>query len=140
MVTKTFPPAKRDALKLNLDRLPAKLRVASNEPRAVVRIEMTDVGFAPVDVERPAGAYRVEVGKPGFVSYQTTVTVNPGEAADIRASLSPESLTKKWWFRTAAGIVATGAVVTTYFLTRSEPAPERPPLDGGGLGWTVRIP
>src|SRR5258706_14185160 len=81
MVTRTFPPAKRDTLKLNLDRLPAKLRVASNEPRAVVRIEMTDVGFAPVDVERPAGAYRVEGGKPGFVSYQTTVTLNPGEAA-----------------------------------------------------------
>jgi hypothetical protein len=140
VVTKTFKPGQRGALELNLDKLPAKLRISSNERDAVVRVGLMDVGYAPVDVDRPAGAYRVSVEKAGFDSYETTVRVNPGEAADIKARLKPETITQKWWFWTAAGVLVSGAVVTTYFVTRSEPAPERPPLDGGGLGWTLEVP
>lgn len=140
LLTKTFKPGARQTLALNLDLLPARVRVSSNEQGARVRIGAFDVGYAPVDVERPSGAYSVKVEKPGFNSYETTVRVNSGEAADIKARLSHTPITQKWWFWTAAGVLVTGAVVGTYFATRSEPAPERPPLDGGGLGWTVQVP
>ena len=140
LLTKTFAPGARQSLVLNMDKLPAKLRVSSNESRAVVRIDSMDVGYAPVEIERPTGAYSVSVEKSGFASYETMVRVNPGEAADIKATLSPTPFTQKWWFWTAAGVLVTGAVVGTYFATRSEPAPQRPPLDGGGLGWTVQVP
>jgi hypothetical protein len=140
VVTKTFEPGKRDKMDLNLDSLPAHLRVSSNEPRSIVRIDRIDVGYAPAEVERPAGPYNVSVLKPGFVTYETTVRANPGEAADIKATLRHEQalLIHQWWFWTAAGVLVTGAVLTTYFATR--PAPERPPLDGGGLGWTIQVP
>ena len=139
VVTKTFEPGKRDKLELNLDRLPAKLRVSSNEPRSLVRIDSIDVGYAPSDVERPAGPYNISVQKPGFVTYETTVRANPGEAADIKATLRHEkaSLLGQWWFWTAASVFVTGAVLTTYYATRS---PQRPALDGGGLGWTIQTP
>ena len=141
VVTKTFEPGKHDVLELNLDKLPAKLRVSSNELRSIVRIDLADVGYAPVDINRPAGAYKVRVEKNGFVAYETTVKVNPGEEADIKATLAVERtpVTKKWWFWTAAGVFVTGTVVATYLATRSEPAPQRPPLDGGGLGWTLEV-
>jgi hypothetical protein len=47
-------------------------------------------------------------------------------------------LTGKWWFWTAVGAVVVGSAVGTYYATR--PDPERPPVDGGGLGWSVRVP
>jgi tetratricopeptide (TPR) repeat protein len=142
LLTKTFDPGKRDQFELNLDKLPATLRVSSNQPQAIVRINRIDVGYAPAEIERPAGAYDVSVQRPGFVTYETLVRANPGEAVDIMASLKQEkaSLVKKWWFWTAAGALVGGAVLTTYLATRSEPAPERPPLDGGGLGWTIQTP
>jgi hypothetical protein len=140
LITRTYKPHTDQQETLNLDRLPARVRVSSNELRARVRIDAFDVGYAPVDVERPTGTYGVLVEKPGFTSYETTIRVNPGEAADIKASLSPTPLTQKWWFWTATGVLVTAAVVGTYYATRSEPTPQRPAIDGGGLGWTVQVP
>ena len=140
VVSKTFAPGSRANVSLNLARLPASLRVSSNEARSVVRIDQTDVGFAPVEVERPADSYMISVEKPGFFSYETRVRVNPGEAADIRATLSAKPITQKWWFWSVVGFAVTGAVVGTYFATRSSPTPERPPPDGGALNWAVRVP
>jgi hypothetical protein len=140
VITKTFKPGARQFLTLNLDRLPAKLRVSSNERQSAVHINRIDVGYAPAQVERPAGSYTVRVEKAGFAAYETTVKVNAGEAADIKARLSPTPITQKWWFWTVAGVLVSGAVVGTYYATRSEPAPQRPPPDGGALGWAVELP
>jgi hypothetical protein len=140
VITKTFEPGKHVALELNLDKLPAELRVSSNEERSVVRIDQSDVGLTPVEVVRPAGLYNVRVEKPGFSAYETTINVNAGEAADISAKLSRTPVTQKWWFWTAAATAVAGMVVTTYYLTRSEPAAQRPPVNGGGLGWAVEVP
>ena len=140
VANRTFSPGTSQVLTLNLDKLPATLRVSSNEDRSLVRVDLIDVGYAPIEVQRPAGPYLVAVEKPGFSSYETHVKMNPGEDVDIKASLKPTPITQKWWFWSGVGIVVTGAVVGTYFATRSPPAPERPALDGGGLGWTLKVP
>ena len=140
VATRTFSPGTSQVLTLNLDKLPATLRVSSNEERSLVRVDLIDVGYAPIEVQRPAGPYLIKVEKPGFSSYETRVKMNPGEDADIKATLTPTPITQKWWFWSAVGVVATGAVVGTYFATRSPPPPERPALDGGGLGWTLKVP
>jgi hypothetical protein len=72
--------------------------------------------------------------------YETTADIAPRQRADLVATLREErpSLLSRWWFWTAAAAVVTGAAVTTYAVTR--PEPQRPPLDGGGLGWTVPAP
>ena len=140
LANRTFAPGTSSTLTLNLDKLPATLRVSSNEEKSVVRVDLIDVGYAPIEIQRPAGPYMIAVEKPGFSSYETRVKVNPGEEADIKAKLTHTPITQKWWFWSGVGLVVTGAVVGTYFATRSGPAPERPALDGGGLRWTLKVP
>ncbi len=133
-------PSSREALPLVLERLPGTLRIESNELRAVVTVDDLDVGIAPVTLKRPPGRYHVVVRKKGFVTYDTHADLEAGERVDLRAVLSLEEmgLTQRWWFWTAVGAVVVGTAAGTYYATR--PEPERPPLDGGGLGWTVRVP
>jgi len=137
VVNKIFPPGVTISLNLELDLLPATLHVASDSPLAVVTINAVDVGVTPVDVSRPAGEFRVAVKKPGFVTYETDVLAHAGERVDLMANLKPYKppLTQKWWFWSAAAVLVGGVVVVTYAATR--PAPTRPPLEGGGLGWTL---
>lgn len=141
VINKTFTPGSHQKLVLNLDKLPGSLRIASDRDNAVVRVNALDVGVAPVEVTRPAGYYRISVAKPGFVTYETAVSLRPGEQAAIRAPLKPEGaqLHKKWWFWTAAGAVIAGAAVGTYYATRDDPQQVRPPLETGGLGWNVKV-
>lgn len=142
VVNRSLGPGSTGTLELVLDRLPAQIRVNSNVADAVVRVNDVDVGNPPADVSRAAGRYHVVVGKRGFVSYDTEITLRPGEKVDLDATLRPEqtALTQRWWFWTGAGVLVAGAVVGTYFLTRPSPEPTRPPTDGGGLGWSLRVP
>ena len=112
IVNRTFLPGSTTDLKLELDRLPATMHITSNQPGAVVTVNGSDVGVAPVDVSRPAGSYRLVVKKDHFVTYESQVQVQAGEEANLEAKLFAEStsLTQRWWFWTAAGVVAEGAV------------------------------
>lgn len=140
VVTKTFAPADRPEVVLDLQSLPATLRIAADRSGAVVAVDDLDVGVAPVQLTRPAGTYAIVVRKPGFVTYQSRVKVGPGEQPSIQATLPEQTtpVTKKAWFWGAAAVVVAGAAVGTYFLTR--PDPERPPPNGGALGWVVTVP
>jgi PEGA domain len=142
VVNKTYRPGQAVAERWVLSELPATIRISSNEARALVSVNGKDVGIAPIDVIRPAGSYRVEVSKPGFVPYAAEVRVKAGQESALRSTLVPEppSLLGKWWFWTAAISLAGGVATATYFVTRSEAQPQRPPLDGGTLGWAARIP
>ncbi|AKV02889.1 TonB-dependent receptor [Labilithrix luteola] len=133
-------PGDRRALHLSLDRLPATLHVAADRTNAVVTVDDLDVGVAPVTLLRPAGKHRVLVRRAGFLPYETDAVVRPGQRVELVANLREDkpSLLSRWWFWTAAGVVVTGAALTTYALTR--PEPERPAVNGGGLDWTVRAP
>jgi hypothetical protein len=141
IVNRTFLPGSATELKLELDRLPATMHITSNEAGSVVTVNGADVGVAPVDVSRPAGSYRLIVKKDHFVTYESQVEVQAGEEANLEAKLFAEktAITQTWWFWTAAGVVVAGAAVGTYFVTRTSPTPERPALDGGGLGWTLKV-
>jgi hypothetical protein len=136
----TFRPGSTTGLPLVLDRLPATLHIDADQDGAVVVVNGSDVGVAPVDVSRPAGSYRVVVSKPGFVTYEAQLVAQAGERAELRAKLPVEkkALTQRWWFWTAAGVLVVGAAGSiAYFATRPPP-PERPPLNCGGLGWCAQ--
>jgi hypothetical protein len=138
LVRRSYGPGSRHRLDLTLARLPATLQISANVEGALVRVADADVGPVPVEVLRPAGSYQVRVEKSGFDPYETSVTVRPGEQSALSARLVPEShpLTGRWWFWAgAAGVVATGVLVT-YVLTRPEPDP--PPYDRGSTGWLVQ--
>jgi hypothetical protein len=139
-LTRSFGPGDKATLPLDLRRLPALIRVSTNQPGAVVTLGGVDVGAAPVEISRLAGSYPVLVRKPGYVSYAATVDVKAGEEANLRAVLVEQAtpLYQKTWFWTVAVGVVAGAVTATYIATR--PALERPTPDGGGLGWVVKVP
>jgi hypothetical protein len=140
LVTKTVTPGSTPSIVLDLESLPATIHIASNRPGSVVTIDALDVGLAPTQVTRPAGVYLVAVRKPGYVPYETNVKVGPGESPTLQATLAEEKqpITKKVWFWAALAAVVAGAATVTYFIVR--PEPQRPPPDGGGLGWVVTLP
>ena len=123
-----------------LDRLPALVHVSSNQEGAIVTVDDRDVGSVPVDISRQPGNYRFTVSKPGFRRYETSVTVQPGQELSLSAALAKQesSILGRWWFWTIAGVVVAGAGLSTYALTRGESTVQEP-LDGGGLGWTVKL-
>lgn len=139
VVRRELAAGSREKLPLVLDELPATLRISANEKNALVEVDGRDVGPAPVDVRRAAGEYKVRVTKTGFVTYETRVRVPAGGEVDVRVPLKKRepALTEKWWFWSAIGVVTSGAAVATYFAARPEAT--RPPLDGGGLDWAVRV-
>ena len=133
-------PGSSGAVRLELKRLPAQLRITSKPARAAVAVDGLDVGLAPLTLSRPAGRYRISVRKDGYVDYNATTLLQPGEQRTLQAPLPLErtSLTERWWFWTGVGVAIAGAILITYAVTR--PDPERPALSGGGLGWTVEVP
>ncbi len=136
----TLAPGAAVTRKLELDRLPAQIRVTSNQAGAQVLVNEADVGLTPLEISRPAGKYHVIVKKPGFLVFDTSTTADPGQSLNVTAMLREDkpALTQRWWFWTGVGVVVLGAAVTTYALTR--PDPQRPAVNGGGLGWSVRSP
>ncbi len=138
IVNRTLAPGERATLNFELEKLPATLKVTSSVAGAIVRVGAVDVGPVPVDVRRAAGSYPVRVVKEGYVDYETSLTVKPGEEAKINAVLVEESfdIAEQWWFWVSiAGALGTAATVT-YFAVRPEPEP--PPYEGGSSGWVVR--
>lgn len=142
VVNKTFAPGAGPPLSLELDKLPASIKVTSNVADAIVRLNGADVGNPPVEVSRSAGTYRVVVSRKSFVGYETEVTLSPGQHVELAADLRKENppLTSKWWFWTGAAVLLAAAATTTYFIVRSNEEPQRQPTDGGGLGWSLRVP
>jgi tetratricopeptide (TPR) repeat protein len=140
VVNKQFDAGRAYTLELELDELPATLRVASALRGAQVFVDGAALGPAPLEVVRPAGDYRIAVKKDGFVPYETHVSLKAGEQTTLRATLPEERrpVTRRWWFWSAAAVVVAGAAVSTYLLTR--PTPERPEVGGGSLGWAVPVP
>lgn len=138
VVNKTLTPGSKSEIVLELDKLPATLKVGSSVGGAIVRVGEIDVGPVPATVLRPAGKYQVVVSKDGYVPYETTLTVQPGEEAKIDAVMTEESMNvaEQWWFWTSIVAGLGTAATITYFAVRPEPDP--PPYDGGSSGWVVR--
>ena len=136
-VKKEYSPGQSAQLDLELALLPARLNISADAADSVVTLNDLDVGTAPVKLERKGGSYRVLIRKPGYVPYETRVNAKPGDDVNIVGKMRVEepSLLERWWFWAIAGTVIAGATVGTYYATR--PDPERPPPNGGTLGWVV---
>jgi hypothetical protein len=142
VINRTLTPGATVPLRLELDRLPATLRVTSAPSGAIATVNGADVGPTPIDVLRPAGTHRIVVKKAGRVPYEASISTQPGEQVKILATLPEDrpALTERWWFWTAAGVVVAGAAAATYLATRTDPEPTRTEVSGGSFGWRVRVP
>lgn len=126
----------RAKVALSLTAMPAKLKIDANTGRAAIRLDDVDVGVAPILLVRPAGSYRVEVNKAGFVPYTANVNLREGQQTDLLARLSEDvPITKRWWFWAGAGgvvVVAAVAVLAGVLLTAD------PTYNDGSLDWVAR--
>ncbi len=140
VINKTFRPGEKTVLALSADALPATIHVSSNTEGSAVSLDGLDIGIAPVEVTRPSGTYSLLVRREGYVEYKSQIKAEPGGALKLSAELTPVTtpITKRWWFWAGAGAIVVTAVLVTFFATR--PAAERPPVDGGGLGWALQVP
>lgn len=140
VVNRTFAAGSSTPLDLHLDTLPATLRIVADRESALVTVDGKDVGPAPVDVLRPAGTYHLVVSKVGYVTFDQTVKVGPGESLRVSATLRVDepSITRRWWFWAGSAALVGGVAFGTWYLTR--PAPTRPEVDGGSLGWKIQVP
>ena len=138
VVQKSYRAGEKATLDLRLDVLPATISLKSEPAAAIVRIDKREVGVAPIEFQRPAGRYVLEVVQDRFVTYTTTLDLRPGQRTDlpVKLALYEAPIYKKWWFWTGAAAVVAGGAVLTYALTR--PAPVPPPFDGGSTGWVVQ--
>jgi len=129
-------------LDLALRDLPATIEISADQKGAIVTVDGKDLGPVPLSLVRPAGAYRVVVERDGYQTAEALLRVAAGQQATYRAKLPADEPTvlEKWWFWTIAGVAVSGAVVGTYFATRSEPEPTRQRASDGSLGFKVPIP
>jgi hypothetical protein len=137
LVRRSWRAGRRAELDLRLDELPATVRIRSTPEGAVVRVDGREVGVAPVELERRAGQYELEVVLDGYETYTATLDLGPGQRSDLTAELVEHStpIYERWWFWTGAAAIVAGAAVVTWAATRPEPEP--PPYDGGSTGWVV---
>jgi hypothetical protein len=138
-IRKEPKPGSREEIPVSMTQQPAQIRIASSVVGAVVRVDGVDVGLAPVIVSRPPGARLVSITNPGYVPYESKLTLKPGQVVPLDAQLEPEKtpITKQWWFWSGAAVLLAGVGVATYFIVR--PAPQRPETDRGGLGWVAEV-
>jgi hypothetical protein len=137
LVSRSYHAGETASLDLHLDVLPATIAIHSEPASAIVRVDSREVGLAPIEFQRPAGQYKLEVLADHYETYKAALDLSPGQRADMTARLNPytEPLTKKWWFWTGVAVVVAGGAVVTYFVTR--PAPQPPPYDAGSANWLV---
>lgn len=124
-------------LDLHLDILPATIVIKSEPSQGIVKLDGREVGVAPIEFQRPAGNYKLEVVRDRFETYSASLALSPGQRAELTTKLSPYTapLTKRWWFWSGAIAIVAGGILLTYFVTR--PTPQPPPYDGGSAGWVV---
>jgi hypothetical protein len=135
VLRRSYRPGEEAKLDLVLDELPATVAIQSDPGSAIVHIDGREVGLAPIEFERRAGSYKLEVTLRGYDSYKAALDLQSGQRLDLTTKLNAyrQPLTKKWWFWTGAVAVVAGGAVLTYFLAR--PAAQPPPYDGGSTNW-----
>jgi len=138
LLSKEFAPGATEELPIKLQELPATVRIESDQVRAVVMVDGRDVGLAPVRLTRPAGTYQLQILKQGFVPYETSLRLTPGQNMQLTARLTPEreSITQKWWFWGGTAAIVAGGVTAVYLLSR--PASQPPPYERGTMDWLAQ--
>ncbi len=140
VVNESFEPGQSRDLDLTIARLPASVLIDADPDGAIVIVDGREVGPTPRTLERRAGTYHVVVEKDGYVPYEQSISLRPGQHVDIRAELPIDEpgIHQRWWFWASLVGAAASVAVTTFVVAR--PEGERPPPDCGTLGWCIDAP
>lgn len=107
------------------------LDIASTPPGATVQIDGAPAGATPLHglAMRP-GKHVLVLEKPGFARLSHPFEMRATGTLQSMFTLSREHtpLAHRWWFWTAIGVVALGAVAITVAATRDSGDPHLPPI------------
>lgn len=93
------------------------VRVESNLPNALVRLDGEPVGFGTADETVRPGSHTLEVSAENFSTFRRTFTAVVGENLTVRAVLSDRrTILSSPWFWTGVGAVVVGAVIASIVL------------------------
>lgn len=139
IVQKTYRPGEHAQLDLTLAELKAHVRVTSDPPGAVVRVDGREAGVTPLELERRAGRYRMQLELRAYNVIEHDLSLAAGQQLDLTPRLTRyvRPVTRTWWFWTSMGGAIAGAVVTALVIRARN---ETPPYDGGSEGWVARAP
>lgn len=137
-VQASYRAGEKATLALHLDTLPATVRIDTVPRQAIVRIDGREVGIAPIEIQRPAGDYKLEVASSGFETYATALKLTSGQRVELTPKLVVYRvpITKRWWFWTGAAAIVLGGVLAAYLVVRANEQP--PPYDGGSTNWVAQ--
>lgn len=110
----------------------AILRITSPVAGAEAAVNGNPVGTVPAETAVGPGQHRISLSRDGYDPVETSVIVNAGERKDVTIEMNRrESLTSKWWFWTAIGVVVVAGGVTAYIAATTERAPDTGTIDPG---------
>lgn len=93
------------------------VRVESNLPNALVRLDGEPVGFGTAEETVRPGTHTLEVSAENHSTFRRTFTAVTGENLTVRAVLSDRrTILSSPWFWTGVGAVVVGAVIASVFL------------------------
>lgn len=102
--TISLASGEEEALAVELRPILGTVRVRATPPDATVTVDGEERGRARQDLSLTAAPHRIEIHKPGYVPYETSVTPKPGFVQEIEVTLLTEA---------EAAIQAVPAVIDT---------------------------
>ncbi len=100
------------------------LVVKSRVAGAHAEVDGKPIGVVPAEAPLRAGKHALVVTYEGYDPARTQVVVDAGKRKEIELDpLTRTPIYKKWWFWTAIGTVAAGAVLTVVLVTTEGPPP-----------------
>lgn len=103
----------------------AILRITSPVVGAAASVDHKPVGTVPAETTVNPGEHRVGLTRDGYDSVETTIIVGAGEKKDVSLQMNArESITGKWWFWTAIGVVVVAGGVTAFIAATTERDPD----------------
>jgi hypothetical protein len=102
----------------------ALLQVKSSLDGTHVYIDDRPIGVAPTETPALAGLHVLSARKDGFDDASTQIVLKAGEKRELTLDpLTKPSLVTRWWFWSAIGVVAAGAVVSVVAATTEKSPP-----------------
>jgi len=100
---------------------------------ARISVDGVERGNPPLDLPIPAGSHVLDLRADGHDSAHLEVVVEAGKRRELSIDLQRTApITSKWWFWTAAGVVAAGiGVAVWYLVVQPEEDPSRGTIEPG---------
>lgn len=102
----------------------ALLTVSSPVGGANVSLDGKNIGVVPAQTGAKPGQHRITLTRDGYDPAETSIVVKAGEDRQVTVPMAVhETITGKWWFWTAIGVVVVGGAIAIGVIANTEKDP-----------------